>query len=187
MARSLAALTAAVSAELDSVMQRIDEGEVQELIDRLLAAKSVVLVGVGREGLAVRAFTMRLAHAGLNAHWIWDDTTPPVGPDDLVVAVSGSGRIPHIETVVSNARDAGASTAVVTAAPDGVTAAAADVCVRVPAPAYLASGDLVASVQPMGSLFEQSIFVLFDCVILLLMAQKGLGFSDLSARHRNIE
>lgn len=187
MVRSFAAIAAAVSSELGSVTQRIDEREVQELVDRLLAAKAVVLVGVGREGLAARAFAMRLAHAGVNAHWVWDDTTPPVGPDDVVVAVSGSGRIPHIESVMSNARGTGASTVVITAAPDAVTAASADACVFVPAPAYLASGDLVASIQPMGSLFEQALFVLFDCAILMLMAQSGLDFSDLSARHRNIE
>lgn len=187
MARSFSAIAAAVSDELRAVMQRVDEHEVQDLLDRLLAARRVVLVGVGREGLTARAFAMRLAHAGVDAHWVWDDTTPPVGPGDLVVAVSGSGRIPHIEAVMSNARDAGASTAVVTAAPDGVTAAAADARVFVPATAYLASGDLVASIQPMGSLFEQSTLVLFDSLILMLIAEKGLVFADLAARHRNIE
>lgn len=168
-------------------MQRVDEREVQVLLDQLLAARRVVLVGVGREGLTARGFAMRLAHAGIDAHWVWDDTTPPVGAGDLVVAVSGSGRIPHIEAVMSNARQAGASTVVVTAAPDGVTAAAADARVFVPATAYLASGDLVPSIQPMGSLFEQSTFVLFDSVILMLMAARGLDFADLAARHRNIE
>src|SRR5690606_30861728 len=158
MARSFSEVSATVVDELGTVMQRVDEREVQVLLEQLLAARRVVLVGVGREGLTARGFAMRLAHAGIDAHWVWDDTTPPVGAGDLVVAVSGSGRIPHIESVMSNARNTGASTVVITAAPDAVTAAAADACVFVPAPAYLASGDLVPSIQPMGSLFEQSIF-----------------------------
>src|SRR5690606_37186471 len=104
-----------------------------------------------------------------------------------VVAVSGSGRIPHIVSVMSNAMNMGASTVVITAAPDAVTAAAADACVFVPAPAYLASGDLVPSIQPMGSLFEQSIFVLFDCAISMLSAPRWLAFSDPAVRPRTIE
>ncbi|QPK81290.1 SIS domain-containing protein [Schaalia sp. ZJ405] len=176
-----------IVSELSEVMQRVSSREVVDLRRAILGARRVIVIGVGREGLAARAFTMRLAHAGIDSHWIWDDTTPSLTADDLLIAVSGSGEIGHIDYVVSRAEKIGAQIAVVTANPQGKTALRAQHIVTVPAAAFLSSGDMVESIQPMGSLFEQSVWLMFDCVILDIEEAEQLDHADLVDRHRNLE
>jgi 6-phospho-3-hexuloisomerase len=178
---------ATVAGEIARVLPRVDEAQVSALVVALTAARSVHVIGVGREGLAARAFTMRLAHAGLQSHWVWDDTTPAIGAGDVLVAVSGSGSIGHIDYVAGQAARHGATVSVVTANPAGTTAARADLLLVVPGAAYGAPDDVVPSVQPMGSLFEQSLLVTFDLVVLEVVATLGLSYPDLSSRHRNVE
>src|SRR5512147_1811445 len=145
-----------ITVELANVFERIDLPQVEGFIAALDQAKRIILIGVGREGLATRAFTMRLMHMGLDAHWVWDDTTPGIGKGDLLIATSGCGEIGHIHYVVETAKRRGATVAVVTGDPHKKTAKLADVLLFVPAAVYLGTADVVPSVQPMGNLFEQA-------------------------------
>ena len=44
-----------------------------------------------------------------------------------------------------------------------------------------------ASVQPMGSLFEQSIAILLDIIVLCLMEKHGISSDDMYRNHSNLE
>lgn len=178
---------ATVAQELQQALSRVDEGQVEAALELIEAAGRIFVIGVGREGLASRAFAMRLMHCGFDVHVGWDDTTPAVGPDDLLVMVNGSGRIGHLDYVFGQVRQTGAATLVVTGVPTAPTPSAATVALQVPAAVYLGEGDLVESIQPMGCLFEQSLLVTFDLMILQLVRRRGLTFAELSARHRNFE
>jgi 6-phospho-3-hexuloisomerase len=57
----------------------------------------------------------------------------------------------------------------------------------VPASVYRGTGDLVPSIQPMGSLFEQATGLVLDLLVLEVVARKGRALADLAARHRNFE
>ena len=84
---------ATIVAELDATVARVNRDEVERTIKALLAADTVFVIGVGREGLAAKGFAMRLAHLGLSVHWAWDDTTPAVSANDVLVMVNGPGTI----------------------------------------------------------------------------------------------
>lgn len=174
-------------AELGQVGERLDQGRIEAFMAAIVTAERVFCIGVGREGLSTRAFVMRLMHLGKEAHWIWDDTAPGLGSGDLLIATSGSGEIGHIDYVVDRAKAEGARVAVVTANPAGRTAAKADLMVFLPAAAYKATGDVVASAQPMGNLFEQALLILFDQIVIALAARLGLNPAEMAARHRNVE
>jgi 6-phospho-3-hexuloisomerase len=176
-----------VLAELGEVFQRIDIAQVEALIHAIVSAKAVFLMGVGREGLATRAFAMRLMHLGKESHWVWDDTTPAVGKGDLFILTSGSGEIGHIHYVAEQAKAAGATIAVVTGTPDRKTPQLADCVLWVPAAVYKGKDNVVPSIQPMGNLFEQSLFILFDLTVILLRDRLGATYEAMSARHRNVE
>ena len=122
--------------ELGRVSERLDEAEIEAFMSAILRARRVFLIGAGREGLATRAFTMQLMHLGKVAHWIWDDTTPAIGPGDLLIATSGSGAIGHVDYVFDRAVAAGAETAVVTGDPGGATAKKAKTLLWLPAAVY---------------------------------------------------
>lgn len=180
-------LATTVTGELTAVMERVDEKQIKDVVAALASAPRAFVLGVGREGLAARGFAMRLGHTGLETHWGWDDTTPAVESGDVFVLVNGSGEIGHLDYVFAQVQATGAKTIVVTGVPEAQTPQNADVVLTVPASVYKGSGDLVSSIQPMGSLFEQSTLITLDLVVLMLAREKGLTFSDLAARHRNFE
>lgn len=173
--------------ELNEVFERVDSTQLEALIVEILKANKVILIGVGREGLSTKAFTMRLMHLGIKAHWIWDETTPSIGKGDLLIATSGCGEIGHIHYVVKKANDSGASVAVVTGDPYKITPKSADLVLFVPASVYLGTADVVPSIQPMGNLFEQSLLILFDLIVMELRNKIGLTKEEMEANHRNLE
>jgi 6-phospho-3-hexuloisomerase len=174
-------------AELGRVTARLDEAEIEAFMAAIVAAARVFCIGAGREGLSTRAFAMRLMHLGKTVHWIWDDTTPGIGAADLLIVTSGSGEIGHIDYVVDRAKAAGATVAIVTGNPRAATARKADRVLWLPAAAYEATGDVVASAQPMGNLFEQALLILFDQIVIALAERLGTAHEAMSARHRNVE
>jgi len=173
--------------ELGRVTARLDEAQIDAFIAAVAKARRVFCIGVGREGLATRAFTMRLMHLGKPAFWIWDDTTPAIGPGDLLLATSGSGCIGHIDYVFDQAVAAGADTAVVTGDPGGATARKAGTLLWLAASVYKGKADVVASSQPMGNLFEQALFILYDQIVIALAERLGVSKPEMAARHRNVE
>jgi 6-phospho-3-hexuloisomerase len=62
------------------------------------------------------------------------------------------------------------------------------VVIQVPAPSPKAdrSGD-VRTVQPMGSLFEQSLFLLLDAIVVELMQRRKTTSEQMFRRHANLE
>jgi len=180
-------LGAVITRELATVFERIDPRQVEAFLTEIRNARRIVLIGVGREGISTRAFTMRLMHLGLDAHWVWDETTPGIGPGDLLIATSGCGEIGHIHYVVETARRRGARVAVVTGDPQKKTAALADVLLFVPAAVYLGTAEVVPSIQPMGNLFEQALFITYDILAMMLRDRLGITPEQMEHRHRNLE
>ena len=103
------------------------------LIEAIVAAKRIVVFGLGREGLQMRGFAMRLFHMGRDVA-VWGDmTTPPVGPGDLLIVSAGPGDLATAAVLVDIARKAGARTALVTAQPGGELAKRVDIVTVIPA------------------------------------------------------
>ena len=169
------------------VFRRVDPAQIKALIGAIAKARRVFLIGGGREGIATRSFAMRIMHLGKEAHWVWDDTAPSAGPGDLFIITSGPGNVGHVHYVAGQAKARGATVAVVTGVPDEVTPAMADLVLWIPASVSHGKGDLVPSIQPMGNLFEQSLFMMFDILIMLTMEEMGITREQMETRHRNYE
>lgn len=171
------------------VYEALDQKELREFIETVKQYDRIFLIGIGREGLAARAFAMRLMHLGKEVHWIWDDTTPAIQKGDLVIAVLGDGQIGHINYVCERAREAGGFIYVVTGSPSGRTAQnVADKILFLPAAVYRGRDQVVSSFQPMGNLFEQCLFVMFDMIIMMIENEtESITFEEMSKRHRNVE
>lgn len=177
----------AVVSEINQVLNRLDDGQVEAFIGEILKAKRIVLIGVGREGLSTRAFTMRLMHMGLDVHWVWDDTTPALRPGDLLIATSGCGKIGHIHYVCERAKEHGARVSLVTGDPYQKTAKLADTILFVPGSVYLGTADVVPSIQPMGNLFEQCLLITFDMIIMDIEERLHMTREAMESNHRNVE
>ena len=171
------------------VFETMDMDGMRRFIETIKKYDRIFLIGVGREGMMTRAFAMRLMHMGKEIHWIWDDTTPGIGKGDLLIATLGDGRIGHIDYVCRRAKEAGAYIYVVTGSPSGITAKdVADSVFFVPAAVYRGTDKVVPSFQPMGNLFEQSLLLNFDIIVMTLVNEiPDLSFEKMSRRHRNVE
>lgn len=106
---------------------------IDALLHHITSAARIVCYGVGREGLVMRGFSMRLYHAGLQSAVVGDMACPPVGPGDLFIVSAGPGWFSTVLALMQQARNAGAAVVAVTANNNATLTAAADFVVVVPA------------------------------------------------------
>lgn len=182
-----AAQAEGILTELRQTFDRLDYQAVNEVLPVLRSARRIVCAGVGREGLTCRAFCMRLMHLGYDSHWVWDDTAPALGEGDVFFFTCGSGQIAHLLTIAQLAKDTGATVVCVTGVPNSDAARLSDHVVFIPASVYKGSGDLVPTVQPMGTLWETASWILLDAIVYGLHECDNIRYAEMAARHRNYE
>ena len=182
-------LSQSIIKEHKEVFERLSMEELSQLIDAIIKAKRIFVMGAGREGISLRGFAMRLAHLGKPTYWIWDDTTTGIQPDDLFIVSDGCGDVGLFRYILKRVKQAGGIIAMFTGEPDGNNAKKyADIIVFIHATAYLAHrDDVVPTAQIMGNQYEQHLYMLCDIIIMLLVEKLGLTYSDLEKRHRNVE
>ena len=175
--------------EHKKVFEIIDTNNIYRFIETIKNSNRIFLIGVGREGMATKAFAMRLMHLNHEVYWIWDDTTPSIGKGDLLIATLGDGQIGHIDYVCRKAKDAGAFIYVVTGSPSGITASRiADDVFFIPAAVYRGADTVIPSSQPMGNLFEQCLFIIFDMIVIMYVeGSENISYEKMAERHRNVE
>ena len=182
--------------ELRQTLNQISCDEFAALVREVTGARRVFVAGAGRSGLVMRSFAMRLAQLGLLVHVVGETTSPPIRPGDLLLIGSGSGVTDRLVHYAGKAAEAGAHVAAATADPDSPAARRADGVVVIPAPtpkspvetgSKKTGGPEQRSGQPMGTLFEQSLGVMLDACVLLLMARLDETGQSMFARHANLE
>lgn len=185
---SFADLAGRAADELKQAAQGVDPGAMAGMVEELAGAGRVVCYGVGREGLMMRALAMRLYHMGLDAHVVGDMSCPPLGKGDLLVVSAGPGDFSTVMGLIGVAQRDGARVACVTAQAAGRVPAASDRVLVIPAQTMADdTGPAVASVLPMGSLFEGAQYLVFEILILMLRDRLGVLPEAMRARHTNLE
>jgi len=153
------------------------------------SAPRIFVAGAGRSGLCMRAFGMRLMHLGKTVYVVGETTTPSITAGDLLLLGSGSGRTASLLAMARQARCYDAKIFLFTTDESSPIAELADQVVIIPAPSLGTNegeqDDM--SIQPMGTLFEQSLLILCDSLILGLMRQTGISAAHMLGRHANLE
>ena len=183
---TLATQIAQAASELAKGAAGTDPAALAALVAELASARRVVTYGCGREGLMLRALTMRLYHLGLDIHVVGDMSCPPLGPADLLLVSSGPGRLSTVAALIGQAKAAGARTACITAQPSGPDPAACDLVLTIPAQT-MANDQSASALLPMGSVFEGAQFLLFEILVLHLRDRLGETAATMRARHTNLE
>lgn len=177
-----------VAQELAKTLDRVSPESGEKLTDMILSAKKILVAGAGRSGLAAKAFAMRLMHMGFDVYVCGETITPNLESEDLFLVVSGSGETGSLVSMTQKAKKIGAAIATVSICPDGTIGQMADLAVEIPAPTPKANVNKeYSSIQPMGSLFEQSCLIYLDCVILRLMEKRQNDSATMFTRHANLE
>ncbi len=185
-----------IGEHIKKVAAKLDTGSVTSLVNAIMSSQRIFLMGAGRSGLAAKAFAMRLMHMGFNVYVVGETTTPAVQPEDLVVAVSGSGETPSIASLGAIAKKIGSKLAVITSNKDSTLGSISDIVVIVPGRTKEDTNyedyherRMIGYPQlaPLGTIFEITALVFLDAVISELMVRTGASEAELKKRHTVFE
>jgi 6-phospho-3-hexuloisomerase len=175
----------AIIKELQSVLLDYEIKHCDDLIAQIKSAKRIITCGAGRVGYSIKAFTMRLGHLGYNAFHLGDSTVPRLQEGDLFLVASGSGETKTIVVLTEIAKNSKAKVFAITGNEDSTIGKLSDFVVKISAPTK--NSNQLTSIQPMTTLNEQSLFIFFDALVLLIMDDLGLNKQDLSEKHSILE
>ncbi|CUH94923.1 hypothetical protein P22_0992 [Propionispora sp. 2/2-37] len=173
--------------ELEQTLERVAQKPTEVLTEAILQANRIFLAGAGRSGLMARAFAMRLMHMGFTVSVVGETVTPALGRQDLLLLASGSGETGSLVSMANKCKAIQAKLAVITIVPQSTIGRMADVVIEIPASIKENNGGNRTSLQPMGSLFEQTLLLLTDTVILKLMELRKIQADAMFGRHANLE
>jgi 6-phospho-3-hexuloisomerase len=153
------------------------------------AAPRIFVAGAGRSGLCMRALGMRLMHLGKTVYVVGETATPSIRAENLLILGSGSGRTAGLLTLAEQAQRQQAKILLFTTDATSPLAELANYRVVIPAPSLTAPERArgLMSAQPLGTLFEQSLLILCDGIIVELMQRIGIGAAQMLERHANLE
>ena len=153
--------------------------EIAEAVRILTSAKKLFVYGVGRSGLAARAFAMRMVQLGIDCYFIGETITPVVSDGDAVLIVSNTGSTMSAIQVANIARRVGAKVISVTGHRMSKLSHASNVVLLIQANEDAAQ----ARLAPLGTLFEDATILLLDGVVAQVMERLGQTEADMQGRH----
>ena len=183
--QELTAVSRTVQKEIRDALAGVSGDGFTALVDAIEAAPRVFVTGQGRSGLMARTFAMRMHQIGVNCHIVGDTMCPPIGRGDVLIACSASGQTRQTLNVARQAKKHGAAVIAITSGSGAPLERAAALTVLVPA--RFEGPKQLASVQFATTLFEQTLFILFECAVLALAERLGADNECMMRRHANLE
>ena len=171
--------------ELNQSVKTLSDDDIIDLIQKIQQHKRIFVYGTGRSGLMLKAFAMRLMQLGLNSFVVGETTTPSVQKGDLLILASASGETESVNIMAKSALNKGIDLAIICASDTSTLA-------KLQTPnILLQSGTKFnqsqVSQQPLGSLFEQLLLIIFDTVILVMGREQNESNNDMAQRHASLE
>ena len=173
--------------ELSHTTAQIANEDAEKLVNHIYQAKKVFVAGAGRSGFMAKSFAMRMMHMGLDAYVVGETVTANFEEGDILIVGSGSGETKGLVSMVEKAKSIGGTIAAITTAPQSTIGKLADVVIKLPGAPKDQSQSEYQTIQPMGSLFEQTLLLFYDAVILRFMEKKGLNSHTMYGKHANLE
>lgn len=173
--------------ELNKTVNSIPDDASEALLNQMMQSGKIFVAGAGRSGLMGKAFVMRMMHMGLDAYVVGETVTANLEKGDLLIIGTGSGETKTLIPIAEKTKRLGGIVAAVTISPESTIAKIADIVVQLPGSPKEHHESISQSIQPMGSLFEQTMLLFYDALILRYMTQKGLSSSQMYGKHANLE
>lgn len=170
-----------VSDYIKTISKKLDSENVNSLINEIIDAKRIFLIGAGRSGLEARAFAMRLMHLGFDVYVVGDVTTPVPTNEDLVIIISGSGETQSIVDLGTSIKEKEPKMAVITTNKD--CPLILDIAIIIPVMTEDIDKDLRECFLPMGTLFEAISHIFLDAIISELKYRTGTTEVKMKDRH----
>lgn len=182
---------------INEVIKLLDREAIKNMLQKILDGERIFVMGAGRSGLVAKAFAMRLMHLGFTVYVVGETTTPAVGQQDVVIAISGSGETRSIADLGKIVKDIGSTLITVTSKKESTLGRISDITMVLPSKTkndHDAGGSLEKNMRgdyknlpPLGTAFEITSLVFLDSVIAQLITLTGATETELKSRHTNIE
>lgn len=174
-----------INAELKNSSEQISEEQLDQFIEAIDSHKRIFVYGTGRSGLMLKALAMRLMQIGCQSYVIGETTTPSVGNKDLLIVASASGETQSVCSAADDAVRQGADVLAITGNQESTLSRNHRPLIRIESANKFMESK--ASIQPLGSLFEQMLLLIFDAVILKMSGKDEGTNQKMAARHASIE
>jgi len=176
---------AKIQEEIARTLQGLEVKKLEKVKELLLSHKRVFLYGEGRTGLIAKTFGIRLIQLGKDVFFVGESLTPSFTSQDLLIGMSGRGKSKKLLLLFEKAKEElKGTTLLITGNPNTAIKNFCDELLIIPNSVKSLKKDV--SIQPLNSLFEQSLFFLLDTIILVLVQDCGLTEVDLLKRHANL-
>jgi 6-phospho-3-hexuloisomerase len=186
-----------ITDHLNEVIDKLDTEAVKAILQKIMEGERIFVMGAGRSGLVAKAFAMRLMHLGFSVYVVGETTTPAVRPDDVVIAISGSGETRSIADLGKIVKNIGSTLITVTSKRDSTLGTISDIVMLLPSKTKIdseAGGCLGENMRgayknlpPLGTSFEITSLIFLDSLIAQLITLTGASEAELKSRHTNIE
>ena len=182
---------------IEEVIDKLDREAITAMLQKTIDGNHIFVMGAGRSRLVAKAFAMRLMQLGLSVYVVGETTTPAVSPQDVVIAISGSGETRTVADLGKLAKDIGSTLITITSKKDSALGRISDIAVIIPNKTkndpneadYLERhmrGDY-KKMLPLGTSFEITTLIFLDSVIGQLIMLTGASETELKSRGTNIE
>ena len=178
-----------ILAEVAACARQVSAESLIQAAALMESSARIFVAGVGRSGLCMRALGMRLMHLGKIVYVVGETTTPRIVAENLLIIGSGSGKTSSLLAMAEQSQRQGAKILLFTSDTTSPLAKLVDHRVIIPTPSLKTAAGVgrFSSTQPLGTLFEQSLLILCDSLVLELMRRLGVDAAQMSERHANLE
>ena len=177
-----------ILAELEQAMATLKEEEMDRLVEAMMQpGRRVLIVGVGRVLLSMKAWVKRMRHLDIDINYVGSETEEAIRPGDLLVVASGSGESIFPVAIARKAKELGAEIAYVGCTVGSSAEELSDLRVVLSGRTKQSGTGGFATIQPMSTLFEQQLFLLGDALSLEMMDRRGWSEAEIVAHHANLE
>lgn len=169
--------------EVGKALEKKSKIRSKKLVEDISKRRKIFLAGGGRSGLVAEMFAIRLMQLGLNVYMVGESVTPRIMKKDLLIAISGSGKTTLTEKIVDVAKSNKAKIILITSNKKSPIAKKSNKIIEIKSKTKL---NKFESIQPLGSLFENSTHVFLEAVVIELMNKLKINEEKMMENHSKI-
>lgn len=173
--------------EISTTILSVNPDELQSAVLRICNSRRIFCDGLGRSALAMRGFAMRLMQLGFQSQMVGEPTATAFDTGDTLVMCTASGSSPVLLYHAQLAKNQGGNVILITGNMQNPLMELADEIIIIPASNKDSLDSERFSIQPMGSLFEQTSQLVCDLMVLEIMEQCRISVGEMRKRHANLE
>lgn len=173
--------------EINEVLQTSNFTNTAHFVNKIIDSRKIVVFGAGRVGLIMKTFSMRLNHLNLASNYLGEVSTPNTGKGDLLIVASGSGNTKSTLSICEIAKANNLDVICITSNDSSKIVKLSSSYILLNCQTKETESKDRKSIQPMTTLFEQSLLIFLDSLVLNLMHVTNESHESMLSRHNVIE